>query len=267
VNRILADNVFVTFPSWKQYCLGLDLATSTLSFSINGNITLNGVSVPNLSTAASIILNCKLVITSEMFSYVNIHSLALTKVDPTAVGSALAWQASDWSYPATTSSPLTRLAKTEVLGKEAPRLVIVPAVLAFNDALTTCTILGQGTLPDPVDLVDWKGLLNASAILLGQTDQSSLDAWIPYTAKTPNSNSSGYTSIYVPGKVMNSLLWSAGQPSPGEACAHCSPAGCQDDPCDLELPIHLCRFTAGKPMLQLRGLCKKSQIGKHYQSS
>jgi hypothetical protein len=84
-----------------------------------------------------------LVITSDMFSYVNIHSQALAKVDPTAVGSALAWQASDWSFPATVPSPLKPLAKTEVLGKDSRQWVVIPATMNFADAVQTCTNLGM----------------------------------------------------------------------------------------------------------------------------
>ena len=115
-------------------------------------------------------------------------------------------------------------------------------------------------MADPANLVVWRALLNSSASLLGQS-LSSLDAWIPYTAATANSNSSGYTSIYVPGKVMSPGLWSPGQPSSGEACTHCTLTGCQDDPCELELAVHLCKFINVKPLLQLRGLCKRSLIG------
>ena len=82
-----------------------------------------------------------------------------------------------------------------------------------------------------------------------------------YAYQNANSNSSGYTSIYVPGKVMSPGLWSPGQPSPGEACTHCTLTGCQDDPCELELAVHLCKFINVKPLLQLRGLCKRSLIG------
>ena len=142
VNHILTDNVYLTFPSWNQYCLGLDLTTSTVSFSFNGNMTATALPIPSLSTTSSIILNSKLVMTSEMFSFVNIHSLALAKVDPTAVGSALAWLAADWSVTNSPTLTLTSLAKTEILGKGSSQLIAVPAVLNFADAVTTCTILG-----------------------------------------------------------------------------------------------------------------------------
>ena len=140
--HILSETNYLFLPTWKQYCLGLDLTSSTASFAINGLIIVSSLAMPGLSKAASIILNSKLVMTSEMFSFVNIHSLALAKVDPTAVGSALAWLAADWSVTNSPTNPLTSLAKTEILGKGSSQLIAVPAVLNFADAVTTCTILG-----------------------------------------------------------------------------------------------------------------------------
>ena len=260
VNHILTDNVYLTFPSWNQYCLGLDLTTSTVSFSVNGNMTATALPIPSLSTTSSIILNSKLVMTSEMFSFVNIHSLALAKVDPAAVGSALAWLAADWSNPNSGTNPVTSWAKAEILGIDGRRLLVVPAVLNFADAVTTCTNLGQGTLVDPANLLDWKALLGLAAGQLGPNWTDPLAMWIPYTSTTGKGGS--FSSVYTAGKAMSGLLWSPGEPSAGEACVHCSAAGCEDDPCTLEMAVHVCEFLTSRPLLQLRGLCEKSSIGR-----
>jgi hypothetical protein len=98
-------------------------------------------------------------------------------------------------------------------------------------------------------------LLNWTAQQLGQSWPSKLDLWIPYT------KTNSFSSIYTTGKMMNSLLWAPGEPSAGEACVHCTSAGCEDDPCTLEMSVHVCEFPARKPLLQIRGLCEKSNIG------
>jgi hypothetical protein len=44
---------------------------------------------------------------------------------------------------------------------------------------------------------------------------------------------------------------------------HCTWDGCSDDACDTELDSHVCEYpVGGLPVLQLRGLCKKSKIGR-----
>ena len=258
--HILSETNYLFLPTWKQYCLGLDLTSSTVSFAINGLIMVSSLAMPGLSKAASIILNSKLVMTSEMFSFVNIHSLALAKVDPTTVGSALAWLAADWSNPNLGTNPVTIWAKAEILGKDGRRLLVVPAVLNFADAVTTCTNLGQGTLVDPANLLDWKALLGLAAGQLGPNWTDPLAMWIPYTSTTGKGSS--FSSVYTAGKAMSGLLWSPGEPSAGEACVHCSAAGCEDDPCTLEMAVHVCEFLTSRPLLQLRGLCEKSNIGR-----
>ncbi len=153
-----------------------------------------------LAKSTGIILNSKILVTNEMFGWVNIYSQALASVNPTTPGNALAWLATDWTFPASLPNPRSTFAQAEVLGANTTGLLAVPAALSFPDAVTTCTMLGGATLADPQNLADLQGMLNASALLLlGLNSSSSLDVWIPYRTAVTNSNSSGYISIYSPG--------------------------------------------------------------------
>jgi hypothetical protein len=86
---------------------------------------------------------------------------------------------------------------------------------------------------------------------------------LTYCFRAGNTQGSGFTSAYTPGKKVDSTLWGPGQPSSEEPCMHCTWDGCSDDACDTELDSHVCEYpVGGLPVLQLRGLCKKSKIGR-----
>ncbi len=94
----LTEKSLFVLPSWNLYCLSLDLAASLVAFSINGVASGTALSVPNLSTPVSVILNSRITVSNEMFSWVNIYNLPLATAVSTNPGNELAWAASDWTY-------------------------------------------------------------------------------------------------------------------------------------------------------------------------
>jgi hypothetical protein len=263
VHHVLMETVTIPVPSWNMYCLGVDLTSSTVSFSVNRNITVPSLSVPGLNTPSSIILNSKIFVANEMFGNVNIYSQALASVDPTSAGNALPWTPSDWKYNSSNSnnSPIVMEEAALVLGTPKPPVLTLVASMTMSDAANRCTTLGKAQLPDPINIQDWRVLYNYSNRQLGPNFLGYLDVWLPYTSLYENSNKSDYSSVYIPGKKVETSLWAPNQPSPGAPCLHCTWEGCIDDDCDLELDASICTFPSRIQMLQLRGLCMKSFIG------
>jgi hypothetical protein len=111
----LTEKSLFVLPSWNLYCLSLDLAASLVSFSINGVASGTALSVPNLSTPASVILNSRITVSNEMFTWVNVYSLPLATAVSTNPGNELAWAASDWTYSSSLGGGGIMFLKTKMI--------------------------------------------------------------------------------------------------------------------------------------------------------
>jgi hypothetical protein len=91
---------------------------------------------------------------------------------------------------------------------------------------------------------------------------SYMDTWIPYM-RVPNVANLTYTSIY-DNSTMGKDLWGPNLPTPGDECVHCYYDQCTDDDCGLKKKTHICTFPAGAPIMQLKGFCPTTGLGKHW---
>jgi hypothetical protein len=85
--------------------------------------------------------------------------------------------------------------------------------------------------------------------------------WIPYT-RVPYIDNLTYTSIYNNSNTISNDLWSPNKPSPGNKCVNCFFSLCRDAPCTSKVSAHICSFTAGAPIAQLKGFCPTTGFGK-----
>jgi len=86
--------------------------------------------------------------------------------------------------------------------------------------------------------------------------------WIPYM-RVPESDNLTYMSFYNNTKTISHDLWDPKNNSKGEKCVYCSYLrGCSDAPCTKNQYAHICSFSAGAPIAQLKGFCPATELGK-----
>ena len=89
---------YIFMPGFNCYCIGLDLTTSTLSFSVNGVTQATNIYSKELNHANALILSSKIMIYNEMFSLVNIYDtdLVTALAAKNGPGKILAWDVTRW---------------------------------------------------------------------------------------------------------------------------------------------------------------------------
>ena len=135
----------------------------------------------------------------------------------------------------------------------------LPGYFDVPTAISLCSKLGQGTLPQPSSLQAWQAVWDSLAIYGGRDNLHY--AWLAYSRANSTAE---VLNVYEPHEPISLALWIPGQPYGAEyMCVMCERAGCYVDNC-ARLFSAVCQFSVIPPMLALRGLCRNSDLHIHF---
>jgi len=156
-SSLTSDNFVVTVQnassnfssSWDKYCMSLDRSHLELIFTLNGN---NIIKITNQTLKKTYDTDVIMLKVCGMFTGVTISGISLAVTVPIKEGNIHNWNTTQWNYNKTFINNVTNL---EILKST---LMYIPLSQDVESALSTCQILGNGTIAVFQNEQEWKDI-------------------------------------------------------------------------------------------------------------
>ena len=138
-------------------------------------------------------------------------------------GSILSWQEMEWSLTGASVTPL-EVEREEVCSQSGAHLILLPALLSYQEARSACSKLGEAALGGPRDpaslgnLTSWYGrsVLSCSSVWTPYSDQLQEGLFINENTGDIMRQLSSLTGSPLLLLFVSELDWDVGQPNGGE---------------------------------------------------
>ena len=130
----LLSNDQIDIPSWYRLCIGIDLSTSKITSSVNGNINSTVVTVKSISDPTKSLSSTKIMIIAELFSEFNIYSKPINLIVPSSSGDLLAWNISQWEKDSMAGD--STVSKADIDSPREIQYLAIKSDLNFQEAVS-----------------------------------------------------------------------------------------------------------------------------------
>jgi hypothetical protein len=130
----------VSIPGWFRLCIGIDLATSAASSSVNGQLSQQVTTVSGINdTVTDLLPTSSVGVYVEVFTQFKMYSLPISQVVPGSKGDLLHWNIEYWDWDVLTRQVKYTKADIDSLG--GTRYLAIPSKLTFRDAVSDFLVL------------------------------------------------------------------------------------------------------------------------------
>jgi hypothetical protein len=133
---IISSGQYVSIPGWNQLCIGINLNTSAVGSSINGQISQKVTTVSGISDKVTKLLSTSTItLYVEMFTQFKIYSLPVNQVVPGSSADLLDWNIADWDWDPL-AREVTTFTKADINSLGGTRYLAIPSKFNFRDAVS-----------------------------------------------------------------------------------------------------------------------------------
>ena len=143
----ILSNDQIDIPSWYRLCIEIDLSTSKITSSVNGNINSTVVTVKSISDPTKSLSSTTIMLIAELFSEFHIYSKPINLIVTSSSGDLLAWNISEWKKDSMARDSIVR--KPDIDAPRGTQYLAIKSDLnlleAVSDIITILVFLLQSS--------------------------------------------------------------------------------------------------------------------------
>jgi hypothetical protein len=126
---------YIKLPGWNRVCVGINLITSNVTASVNGQLSPNVTTVKDIPGPNKAVLsNTSVAVISELFTEFQIYSKPIGQIVTNSAGDLMPWKADQWTRHQ--MAVVKAVKKSDIDSPKETRYLAVASELNFLEAVS-----------------------------------------------------------------------------------------------------------------------------------